>query len=283
MAFKSVVDYNAERYRGKFRIPSNSESVDVIFMYQSKADMLIGDVHYIKSNEYSGYVHCLGAGCPACAIKKDDGSMAIRIQTKLFVPIYNISTGAVEFWDRSPAFEHQMDEDVFDKGYANPSEYIFRITRHGGYKDRDTHYDILPVARNTLISYDAILAKLNIKFPDCYEDIVKSVPYADMTRMLQNRSGDGIGITQEYVPVPRAGYAPSIPSTYVDAADAVSSMPETPVMPTIPAVPVPPVPPVPNFIPTPTEITPGVAPEPKSELPFEIDTDDGEVGPEPNF
>ena len=56
MAFKSVVDYNAERYRGKFRIPSNSESVDVIFMYQSKADMLIGDVHYIKSNEYSGFL-----------------------------------------------------------------------------------------------------------------------------------------------------------------------------------------------------------------------------------
>lgn len=281
MAFKSIVDYNKERYSGKFILSSDNTSVDVIFLYQSKADMLIADVHYLKSSEGSGYVHCLGTGCPVCAVKKADGTPAIRIQTKIFVPIYNIQSGEIEFWDRGQEFEHQLDSDVFDKGYSNPSEYIFRITRHGAYKSRETRYDIIPIAKNTLISYADILAKFNAKMPDYYENIVKSKTYADLTRMLQNRGADNSGINPEYVPIPRAGYQPSIPNTYVDAAAAVASMPEIPVAPVMPvasvapevsAMPTPPIPPLPT-----TEI------ESSDEAIFEVASEDDEVGPEPNF
>lgn len=226
MAFKSVEQFNDDRYHSMFRIANDGESVDVIFLYRSKADMLVADVHYINSSEYSGYAHCCEAGCPACA-------RGIRVQTKLFIPVYNIDKGAIEFWDRTMTFEPQMQKDVFDR-FPNPSEYVFRITRHGAYRDRNTRYDITAVGKNSVMSYDQILAKFNAKMPDYYENIVKSISVADLTRMLTVQNTPAAPVSQDYVPVPRSGYQPSIPDSYVDASEAVDAPSETPVSNDIP-------------------------------------------------
>lgn len=218
MAFKSVEQFNDDRYHNLFRIPNDSESVDVIFLYTSKSDMLVADAHYVRSSEYSGYVHCCGAGCPAC-------SKGIRVQNKLFIPVYNINKGAIEFWDKTMTFEPQMQKDVFDK-FPNPSEYVFRITRHGAYKDVNTRYEIVAVGRNSLMSYSQILAKFNTKMPDCYENIIKSYLVSDLTRMLATSGSEGNIVTQDYVPIPRAGYQSSIPDTYVNVSEAVDSATE---------------------------------------------------------
>jgi len=218
MAFKSVEQFNDDRYHNLFRIPNDGESVDVIFLYQSKSDMLVADVHYVRSSEYSGYVHCCGAGCPAC-------SKGIRVQNKLFIPVYNINKGTIEFWDRTMTFEPQMQKDVFDR-FPNPSEYVFRITRHGAYKDVNTRYDIVAVGRNSIMSYSQILAKFNTKMPDYYENVVKTYLVSDLTRMLATSGSDSPVVTQDYVPIPRAGYQSSIPDTYVNVADAVESATE---------------------------------------------------------
>jgi len=217
MAFKTVEQFNDERYHGKFRIPDDGGSQDVIFLYQRKADMLVADAHYIKSSQYSGYVHCIGTGCPAC--KK-----GIRVQTKLFIPVYNIASGAIEFWDRNmnSGFLTQLDRDIFDK-FSNPSEYVFRITRHGGYKDQETRYDIVAVGKNSVMSYEQILAKFNATMPDYYENIVKSVSINELTDMLQTAGNDNSDSIPDYVPVPRAGYQSSIPDTFVSASAAVGT------------------------------------------------------------
>lgn len=217
MAFKSVEEFNEDRYRNLFRLTDDKESVDVIFLYQSKKDMLVADVHYVKSSEYSGYVHCIGQGCPAC--KK-----GIRVQTKLFIPIYNISKDAIEFWDRSmnQGFVSQLDRDIFDK-FPNPSEYVFKITRHGEYRDTATRYDIQAVGRNAVMPYAQILAKFQATMPEYYENIVKTVSISELTEMLQSQGADNAVVTQDYVPVPRAGYQSSIPNTYVNATDVVGN------------------------------------------------------------
>lgn len=217
MAFKSVEQFNDELYHGKFRIPDDGGSQDVIFLYQKKADMLVADVHYIKSATYSGYVHCVGTGCPAC--KK-----GIRTQTKLFIPVYNISSGEIEFWDRNmnSGFLTQLDRDVFDN-FPNPSEYVFRITRHGAYKDKETRYDIVAVGKNSVLSYDQVMAKFNTSMPAHYEHMVKTVSLNELTDMLQTSGTDSAAAIPDYVPVPRAGYQSSIPDTYVNAAEALGS------------------------------------------------------------
>lgn len=212
MAFKSVEEFNDSRYHGMFRLINDKDSADVIFLYRSKRDELVADAHYIKSANYSGYVHCCGKGCPACA-------KGIKVQSKLFVPLYNIKQNDViqeriEFWDRGINFDKQLEQDVFSK-FADPSEYVFRITRNGVAGDKDTRYSIQATNRNAFAPYDTILAKFNAQMPDYYSEIIKEFSISELADMLQN-TGDAATDLPEYTPIPRTGYQSSIPNTYVN-------------------------------------------------------------------
>ena len=176
MAFKSVKDYNEEKYNGLFILQNDGDTADVIFMYQSENDALIADTHYIKSDDYNGYVHCTGRGCPAC-------EKGIRVQTKLFIPLFNINKGTLEIWDRSRRFESQLQQDVFSR-YPNPSEFVFRITRHGAAGSIDTSYEIMAVGRNTYMSFAEICAKHQTSFPDFYETVCRDMSPTEMRRAL---------------------------------------------------------------------------------------------------
>lgn len=232
MAFTSVEEYNEEKYRHKFKLDDDGDSADVIFLYRSKRDMLRADVHYLISDTYTGYVHCLGVGCPVCARKKADGSMLIRKQNKFFIPVYNIykedpvtqQPGVIEFWERfyNKGFELQFDKEVFNIS-PNPSECVFKITRKGGFNDQNTRYSFVAVGRNTIATYDQILAKFNAKMPDYYENVVKAYSAAELTDMMQSSAPSSVSSMPEYIPMPRAGYQSSIPDTFVSAADVVGT------------------------------------------------------------
>ena len=225
MAFKSVEQFNEDRYHNLFRLIDDGESADVIFLYQSKKDMLHATVHYVKFADYMGYVHCLDKGCPVCALKRNDGTPRIRMQEKLFIPVYNIAKDQIEFWDRSwnNGFLAQLDREVFNI-YANPSEYVFKITRKGSFNDKNTRYTFTAVGRNAVMPYADILAKFNATMPDYYDNIVKEYSYAELTTMIQEQNVSSASDDMPaYVPVPRAGYQSSIPNTYVNAADAVGT------------------------------------------------------------
>jgi hypothetical protein len=218
MAFKTMDQYNDERYHDKFRLVEDKDSAEVIFLYRSKADELVADAHYIKSSKYSGYVHCCGAGCPACA-------KGYKIQSKLFVPVYNIKQndvvrGAIEFWDRSDKFDKQLDRDVF-RNYPNPSEFVFKITREGLANDINTHYDIRATFKNTIGDYNTLLSKFNVKMPDHYSVVIREVSAEELSDMLQNPESEASDLP-EYVPTPRSGYQSSIPDSYVDISGGVS-------------------------------------------------------------
>lgn len=166
MAFKSMTEYNEERYGNMFMLRNDGDSADVIIMYPNKDSVMMVESHYIKSDAYSGYTQCLGQRiCPAC-------EQGIRIQNKLFIPLYVIDSDEILFWDRNTRFFQQLDTDVFSK-FANPTEFVFRITRHGVSGDINTRYEIQAVARNNVegMSYNDILNKLNISFPDYYNTV----------------------------------------------------------------------------------------------------------------
>lgn len=195
MAFKTAREYNEDRFGGLFLLRNDGDYADVIFLYRSLDDVLIADTHYIKSADYSGYVHCCGRGCPACA-------KGIRVQNKLFIPVYNLTSNQIEFWDRSVRFENQLSTDVFEK-YPNPSEYVFRITRHGAAGDINTTYQITAVGRNTSESYDAILKKFNIKMPDHYSNIVREYSAAELGHMMNTNNSDSTDSLPDYQVRPR--------------------------------------------------------------------------------
>lgn len=215
MAFKSVKQYNEERYGGFFLLRNDGDYADVIFLYQKVDDVLVADTHYIKSANYSGYVHCCGRGCPAC-------EKNIRVQTKLFIPLYNINEREIQFFDRSIRFENQLSQDVFSK-FANPSEYVFRITRHGSAGDVNTTYSIVAVGKNTYMSYNEILAANHTSLPEYYSTVCRDIGSAELSDMLNASAVPEAAPTVDYVPTPRVNVA--APAAEYPQAATVESAP----------------------------------------------------------
>ncbi|MCM1234755.1 MAG: hypothetical protein NC489_32025 [Ruminococcus flavefaciens] len=178
----------------------------------------MADCHYIRSDSYTGYVTCCGKGCPACA-------KAIRLQPKLFIPMYVLATsvtggvqGRIQFWDRTMRFQPQLVNDVF-RGYPNPSEYIFRITRHGAAGDINTTYDIRAISNNTnpATSYDAICSTFGASFPDYYNTICKDVDQFELGSMMTSSSygqaaNNNYGGKNNYGATPRGSVASPPPA-----------------------------------------------------------------------
>lgn len=224
MAFKSIKQYNDEKYKDLFILRNDKDSADVVFLYRDYNDVLVADAHYIKSDEYSGYVHCCGKGCPACNREKP-----IKIQQKLFIPVYNIGHDAIEFWDRSIRFETQLNEDVF-KNYPDPCKYVFRITRAGVANDVNTEYRIQVIGKNTAYPYEEILAKFNAAMPDYYEHVCREVSIDQLNNMLTNSTYSAAAVDDlpSYQVTPR-GAASAQPTSAELPADTVEAnmIPET--------------------------------------------------------
>lgn len=212
MAFKTMKDYDEARYKNMFRLINDGDSADVVILYRSDQDVLVADTHYIKSPEYSGYVHCTGRGCPACA-------KGIRTQPKLFIPVYNINTEKIEFFDRTLKFDAVLQEQVFSK-YPNPSEVVFRITRHGAAGSYETKYEFQAVYSNRT-PYNEILQQFNAQFPDYYENICRDIDAAEMSKLLNSSESSATPDTSEmpeYVMQPRGGIAQVTPEVAPEAA-----------------------------------------------------------------
>lgn len=209
MAFKTVKDYNEDRYKDLFILKNDGDYADVIFLYQSDQDVLVASVHYIKSNEYSGYVHCLGDGCPAC-------ERGIRTQTKLFIPLYDIKDRKIKFFDRSIKFEPQLQKDVF-ASFPNPSEFVFRITRHGEAGSMETYYSIQAIGKNSFTTYQDILNASNSDALQIYEKICRSTDCGTMMTMLSNVNNSASPSAPvnmpEYKITPRTSVTPTMAPT----------------------------------------------------------------------
>ena len=57
MAFKSISQYNEDKNKDFFILQNDGDNAAVVILYRSVDDALVADVHYIKSGDYSGYVH----------------------------------------------------------------------------------------------------------------------------------------------------------------------------------------------------------------------------------
>ena len=215
MAFKTVDQFNKERgYDNYFTLRNDKEYADVIFLYRGTSDVLVAEAHYIKSENYSGYVHCCGRGCPACG-------KGIPVRNKLFIPMYNLTTNKIEFWDRNMSFENQLNQEVFMR-YPNPSDYVFRITRNGQPRDVNTTYQIQVVGKNTTMPYDMILNKFHTSVPEVYNLIIREVGIGELNSMLnpattatnpQNITSSYSTELPSYQVTPRPAYNPSADMT----------------------------------------------------------------------
>lgn len=222
MAFKKFNQYLDDKNGMFFTLPNDGDFADVIFLYQSIDDVLVADTHYISTPGFKGYVHCLENNCPACNFRGAKGGR-IQKRSSLFIPLYNLTRGRVEFWDRTPSFESLLHQSVF-KNYPNPSEYVFRVTRHGEARDRNTRYDIVVTGRNGSYPYSQIVSDNNLTFPDSYSLICKELTYSEMDGYLKSDAPAKLE-DYAYVPVPR-GVQQQVQTPSVEAASDVPAAPD---------------------------------------------------------
>lgn len=225
MAFKSITEYNEERYGGYLTLPNDGDCADVIFLYTRPEDMMVCDAHYIRTAEFTGYVQCLGTGCPAC-------QKNIKVQTKLFIPVLNVQTNEILFFDRNARFATDFNNAVF-RAVPNPSEYVFRITRHGVARSMDTTYDLRPIGKNTMSPYDVILATHHVTFPEYYNTICKEMSAGELARILNMATGDTSSTSQPVYNVSNMPDYQVKPRTPANAAQMPVYTP--PVVPSAPA------------------------------------------------
>lgn len=220
MAFKSVNEVKAEKYSGKFILENDGDTAFVIFLYRSSNDMLAAQAHYIKSNDYSGYVHCNEGGCAACA-------KGIRVQTKLFVPMLVMAINGqpvneIQFWDRNMTFEPVLSQAIF-KSFADPSAYVFQITRHGAHGSKDTTYSIT-VADTNKIPFDQIMSDYQISFPTVYEKVIREVDNVTLSQWLATANAANVATNSavpQYVATPRvsAAQVTGLPNVLTEVED----------------------------------------------------------------
>jgi hypothetical protein len=224
MAFKKMTEYNEAKFGNFFRLVNDKDYADVIFLYRSTQDVLVADAHYVKTPDYSGYVQCLERGCPACS----DG---IRIQSKLFIPMLvlahsdpDFSGPKIQFWDRSMRFQPQLMNDVF-RNYPDPSEMIFRVTRHGAAGSVDTYYTIQVMQHvpERFGTFEQILADNNIVFPDCYEMVCKDYSSFELRTMLSAPKDGSATARSTYGATPRGSYAAASVSQTAEVNSAVTA------------------------------------------------------------
>lgn len=219
MAFKSLSQYQADKNGEFFVLPNDGDYADVIFLYRSIEDVLVADVHYINTSVYKGYVHCCENGCPACHF----GERGIRKDAKLFIPLYNLQKNKIEFWDRSTFFEQTLQKYVFTP-FPTPWETVFRITRRGEARSRDTKYEIVPVGRNTSLSYDTILSNFGITLPQGYSTICREMSVAEMSSALNSTPSASDLQDYGYTPIPRGESTPeqTVPTPQYSAPPEVA-------------------------------------------------------------
>ena len=223
MAFKKINDVKAEKYQGRFVLEGNGDTADVIFLYRNSDEMLEATVHFINNSEYKGYIHCLETGCPMC-------EKGYKSRIKLFVPVYvlsqnGVSVNQIQFWERSSKFSHVLEQSIF-RTYADPSQYVFRITRNGNFGDKETTYSIVVAGRNAAEPFDKIMSDNKAVFPVFYEGVVKEFDTATVAKWANTptTSSTAAGPIGDYVATPRASapaYNSSLPQSVLVSGEEV--------------------------------------------------------------
>ena len=154
-----------------FHLKYDKECENVIFLLRSRDDVIVFPVHTIQNSGKVRRILCTGDNCPYC--KKGEKARDI-----IFVPIYNVSKDAVMFWERGFRFFAYKIEPMF-KTFDDPTRYVFRVTRNGNMGDITTTYEVGAVARNTVFSYEEILQKFDIQFPEFYKTIIEGLDFTE--------------------------------------------------------------------------------------------------------
>lgn len=141
--FEDADKYNSGSSGSFFQLQNDGDIGTVRFMYNSLDDVVAHLVHPVTVDGKIKYISCPRHYndpkdiCPLCA----DGR---KLQTKLFVPVYDLDEKIVKIWERGRNFWSQISGlcNRYASGNTSLVSHTFEVERHGQPKDTSTSYMI---------------------------------------------------------------------------------------------------------------------------------------------
>lgn len=156
-------NYSSNGGGSYFSLKDDKDTATVRFMYETMDQVEGVAVHEIEIGDKRKFVNCLRAynepvdSCPLCAA-------GIKIQAKLFIPLYDIDSDSVKFWVRGKTFLSKLSS-LFCR-YTPLVSTPFEIERIGEKGSTSTRYETYPMQ-----SDDTRLEDLP-EIPDVLGDLV---------------------------------------------------------------------------------------------------------------
>lgn len=138
-------NYGGQGGGGFFAISEDKGVKRVRFLYNNEDDVEGYSVHKVKVGDKERYVNCLRSykdpvdTCPFCREH-------VKLEAKLFIPLYNVDEEQVQIWDRGKKMFEKMS--ALCSRYAkkdNLVQHVFEVERHGKPKDTSTTYEIFEI------------------------------------------------------------------------------------------------------------------------------------------
>jgi len=138
-------NYGSQGNSSYFSLKEDGEVKKVRFMYRNASDVTGYAVHEVMINGKKKYVNCLRDynspidDCPFCKSGSNQ-------QVKLYIPLYDIESGKVCFWERGKKFFSRMSS--LCARFPDLVSHVFEIERHGAKGATDTTYEIYEVGHD---------------------------------------------------------------------------------------------------------------------------------------
>ncbi len=118
---------------GWFRLQNHGDSKKVKILYETEADVVAEVVHETTIDGFKKYVGCIAdKGCPLC----DAGYRQI---VKLMLPIYDLETKEVYYWDKGKAFIPKLMSLLKKNNPLCGTNFV--VERIGKKGDQKTQYE----------------------------------------------------------------------------------------------------------------------------------------------
>lgn len=135
--YTQIENYGNNNKSSFFGLRDDGDVARVRFMYSGIEDVEGLAVHEVEVDGKRRYVNCLRDyndpidSCPFC--KSNKFQLA-----KLYIPLYDVTTGEVKVWERGKKFFSQISK--LCSRYPNLCSYVFEIERCGKKGDTSTTY-----------------------------------------------------------------------------------------------------------------------------------------------
>lgn len=153
MAQFSMTDadnYGVSNQGSFFQLKDDKDTARVRFLYEKAEDIPGYSVHVVEIDGKNKYVNCLRTydepveRCPLCAAGN-------KIKAKLFLKLYNETTGECQIWERGKTFYSVLSG--LSSRYNPLYNEIIEIERNGKKGDMQTTYQPYPI-ENSPINLD---------------------------------------------------------------------------------------------------------------------------------